>query len=308
MHTFLTRSTIIVYPLTTCMKAAKKIMLMQQNALSIHQNLADDKIIATHFSQGLSYFAKIDNRFERVGNLSWGINQIFGETRNYEDDGIWLSARFLAAVVCQWLAVIAILILGITISTTLYNEWQPEEDMGLLVSRGLTDFISSLTDSDIINNVTDQAVDQVMDVTSNFVEVVEGAGVLKFDCLAISSFLVARCSHGITSASQDIICSVFSNNADDLCATLEPLFRPLEFSADERLEGARDIFNSTMLYDKFYDLIFDATYDNALAFLGKWYPRERYMVLIPALVGTIFAVFASLATTVFVIPNTKTTI
>ena len=297
----------VLHLITLYIVAGKKIWRLHEHALSMHQGLDKSKILNTYFGQGLSNYNKTEDRTERVGNLSWGLNQIVAEVKD-NDDGIWLSARIQATIICQWLASIMILLAGMTITEYLFNNWESSDNVGILVSQALSNVISEFTNSDIVQNATDLAISRAMDVTSTLLELIDDAGLLQFDCLTISSLLVERCSSGITSGLTDLSCSIFASNSDDLCVTLEPLFRPLEYSFDERSAAGRSIFNSTAFNDRLYEVIYDATYDNIFIFLGNWYPEERYMAWIPSLIGFTIALIASLTMTIFVIPNTKTTI
>ena len=283
---------------------AKKINLMHKHAMKLHSGFQKGGVIKTYFGHALSQFSNSQDKIETTGGMVWSYKEIVNLLfSNRNDDGILISAKIKASILSQILISFVLLIIGAWLTQYAYRSWITVDEVTTQVADAIANFLTNLTYFDIVHNATVEGVATVVDFTSDFLENLEEADVLRFDCLAIGSSLVNTCSRGVTSGLTDIACSIFASNGDYLCSTLEPLLRPFDILPEERLNAASGIFNLTVLHDPIYSVINQAAYDNIIVVTRKWYPEERYMVWIPCLIATIVAFASSIRMSMVVLPN-----
>ena len=275
--------------------------MLQKNAISIHSDIGKKSVIKAYFGQGVHNFAKNIDKTESIGGLSWGLKFMF---KPFNDYGVWVSAKLEAAFLSQLLATVIILCFGISFTRHAYDVWEPSDVVGTKAADSLRTFFTDLSDLAIVQNATENVVRVTVDIASDILEIFDSAGLIQFDCLTLSSYLVETCSSGITSGATDFLCSLFSGSSEDVCVTLEPLSRPMAYSAVERPLVASNIFNTTSLFDRIHDIIDFAVYDNVVSIVSTWYPQERYMIWVPCLVCSIFSLLIACCLSLCAYPNT----
>lgn len=105
--------------------ASHKINLMTSNALELAEIKNKDVVLETHFGQGLMAFANSGKSFEPAGGIVWTWKRIFNRTA-FNQEGIWLSARLVAANITQFIVTVFILIAGIGLTRKVATEYDLE--------------------------------------------------------------------------------------------------------------------------------------------------------------------------------------
>jgi len=292
--------------------AAYKVRCMQENALRIHgvtKGFGEHSVIKAYFGQALRNYYNSSDEEVRVGGLLWGWKRYYSENLELKD-GLWFTARFYAACFCQHILCLFILAAGITATRYLYISWIDPSDLGMVVAENVSWFMSSVADKGIVEKNANKAVGMILSAFVQFLGLLDSAGVLKLDCLAVSDFLVTTCTAGASSGAQDLVCSFFTVNPADVCISLDRLTRPVEstVSMEQRDLAANPIFNMTFIRDPLMDFVSNTASENIVYQMNKIYPSSRKMLVIPAIIATIVAFLASAMTGFCLVPSIINTV
>lgn len=91
--------------------ASYKMNKLVANALQIQNVNERESVVDTHYGQALLAFAKLGEKYERIGGFKWAWQQIFSGDL-FRKEGVWLSARLLAGNTSMIIVAIWVLISG----------------------------------------------------------------------------------------------------------------------------------------------------------------------------------------------------
>ena len=107
-----------------------KINLLVDNAVQIHHSHDKQKIVKTCFGHALHVYSKW-NKTEKVGGLIWAWKHIWSG-RIFREEGVWYSARLIAANVSQYIVCLYILLAGVYYIHYVQDEVDEEEAKAIL--------------------------------------------------------------------------------------------------------------------------------------------------------------------------------
>ena len=260
--------------------SALKVSTLQQNALSLHSELSSTGVIKAYFGQGLKHYDHLPVETMRVGGIIWAWKIFFDKT--YASvHGLWFSARALSTVVSQLIIIVFVLITGISFTQYMYNNWLPPDQ----VSGRILDFIMETTaDFDIVQSAANQGVALAKQFLVEFLGISDDAGLLRLDCFSLANHVVSG-----RDCSENFACQLFPNPSE-LCVALEQMYRPQVANLDTALGR----------------VVSKAIEDNISKISRDYYPRERYMVVTPLIIFTIFAFITSVYLSMIIIPSLTT--
>ena len=276
--------------------AAHKINVLLKNALELVTPRETDISLDTHFGQGLLSFAKHGKRYEDIG-LLWILKRI--HTRDaFDREGIFLSARVLAANISQYVVTIFVLIAGIQLTKQameMYNKEEAKQQAGLYVNQ----FFSQSVDSFLVNG----AVVNVSHIFSQFL--LSNQVVLGQNCPSINLT-------GAPEAACDLVDDVYkcnetlliANNSSALCSLLD--YSVNSSSANGALQLG--LLNAAGLdIDSITQIATQAIEAASQASINSLYPAEKYMVTIPLIVASIVAFITALSLALTYLPSVTST-
>ena len=91
--------------------ASHKMNKLVANALEIQKVNEKESFVDTHYGQALLAYAKLGEKYERIGGFKWAWQQIFSGDL-FRKEGIWLSARLLAGNTSMIIVAIWVLVSG----------------------------------------------------------------------------------------------------------------------------------------------------------------------------------------------------
>jgi hypothetical protein len=276
-----------------------KLNKLTENALSIMRHDAGrDAVVKTNFSRGLYAFLNYGITYEPAGGFCWTINNLFSKVL-YKTEGVWYSARLVSANICQYIVAIYMLFGGITLSTTIRDDYSQENvtaKVGILI-----DDVFAQVDNETIaaafgTNVT-SAVGEWGFESGIFGEVdcSQGTGKNAFsqNCQTNTQTRQAECSVSGATDPSALLCGFATPEA------------AAELSYEEQLallEGAGlnvDVINRTA---------YNAVQTAANQAVESLYPASESMVMVPILVGVLVAFLVALNLASEFIPSVTSTI
>jgi hypothetical protein len=290
--------------------AIKKVCMMQQNALKLSFCALDDtSVIKAYFGSALKRYNEVIDEKLVVGGFAWAWKLYFSKDL-MQTQGIWIGARLLASNYSQMTLCLFVALVSVSATLYLKNHWIPPTDLGARLTQDLNMFITTLADSGLVEKAVDLAIDRALFMLTKVLEILEGSGILKLDCLAIGTYLVQSCKIGTTDGLTDVACELFSGDVEDVCVPLDLLSKPIStaVTSTEQYLSNNAVFNSTVLREPFVKVVSNSIDNNLSFMINKWYPNARYMVVAPAIVCTVVAFIASANIATSVIPSFISTI
>ena len=276
--------------------AAHKINVLLKNALDLVTPTETDVFLDTHYGQGLLAFAKHGKRYEDIGFL-WILKRIYSRDA-FDREGIFLSARVLAANISQYVVTVFVLIAGIQLTKQVIENYSKEEakqQAGHYVNQ----FLNQSVDSTLVNG----AVVNLSHIFSQFLlsnQVVFGqncsstnqTGAPEEACDLVNDFY--KCNETI----------LIANNSSSLCSLLDSSVN--SSSANGTLQLG--LLNAAGLdIDSITQIATQATEAAAQASIDSLYPAEEYMISVPLKVGSIVAFLTALSLALTYLPSVTST-
>lgn len=272
--------------------AAYKVSLMTDNALDLAEKKDKDAVLETHFGQGLLAFEKLGKVYAPAGGFSWTWKRIYDGTL-FCEEGIWLSARLLASNVAQFIVVIFVLIAGIQVVRRIEENYDIDEArrvagsyVDLLFNDSVADALTAKMVANFSLIMTDFLASSSLNdtcATGNFSDINEAA------CELVGTYFTCD-----SDTNDDYLCTLLSS-APGSNSTLEGLtalglLNASGFDADQLVQGAEEYLQTA-----------------AQASVDSLYPSQKYMVKVPAIVGTIVAFITALSLAITYIPSVTST-
>ena len=152
-----------------------KINKMVDNAVDIHHSSDKQNIVKTCFGHALHVYSKW-NKTERVGGLVWAWKQIWSGDM-FREEGVWYSARLIAANVSQYIVVLYILLAGIYYIHYVENEVDEEDAKRILRNEAERVFFTEVEPQDI-----DRYSAEIASYLGAFMNNMTNAGLLDYNC------------------------------------------------------------------------------------------------------------------------------
>lgn len=265
--------------------AARKVNLLLDNALSIMNRAggdSEDTILVSNFAKGIFAYSKFGiTGHETLGGFKWGWKSIYSGSIE-KTEGVWYSARLVAANICQMVVCIYIVWGGITMTSYIAQEYDPEqvkEQASYLVENV---FDENVDETALVNELTFSYADYLGN-SSNFDNL---------DCRNVTgrTFYDSFCPNDLCDPAADANyqCGFVGNelSADEAAAVLEAL--GFDF------EGFK---NTTQAY-------LQAAATQAV---NSLYPSSKYMVVAPMILAVLVAFLVSANLAVTFIPSITST-
>ena len=282
--------------------ALNKIKLMQENAIKVISHVEEDSVIKAYFGKALSNFTKLEDRTVNCGGFFWTWKR-YKNCEIFFREGVWVSARFLASNLSQMILTTIVLVIGISVTIYMSNNWIPPAKLEMEVMNSLNTFLTSVADREIVQNAVNNLIQRTFNYLLQFLSTLDDAGIFQFDCFALGSYLIERCNEK-SSNTTDFACNLFTVQHENLCEALETIYRPLSARTRTTQEVSFDpVFNTTSLRSPFVNYVGQAVSDNVVMQVNRLYPQARYMVTIPTAIATVVAFAVSVALSSFVIPS-----
>lgn len=256
----------------------------------------------------MTNFSKIEDETVQTGGIRWTW-KTYRSKELFFKEGVWISARIYIANSAQVLVSIFILIVGVVTTISISNSWITPELLGTRAVEMLNFMLTAVANQGIVQNAVNKLLHQSF---ANLIEVrstIDAAGIFQCDCLALSSYLLNRCNDKLTNAT-DFACNVFMAQHENLCESLEVVYRPVNEVVLRSQQQAPflEVFNTTSLQLPFVHYVSEAMSDNVISKVNKLYPTARYMVTVPTTIATVVAVLVSISLAAAVIPSHVSTI
>ena len=188
-----------------------KINKMVNNAVEIHHSDDKQNIVKTCFGHALHVYSKW-HRTERTGGLVWSWKQIWSG-KIFRQEGIWYSARLIAANMSQYIVVLYILLSGIYYIHYVQEEVDKEDAKTLLRNEVERIIWSEVSPEDVNLYST-----QIASFFGDFMVNMTAAGLLNVNCDGVlasgSQILADTCSEYLgcsfmndTQSQTDIFCA-----------------------------------------------------------------------------------------------------
>lgn len=272
--------------------AAHKVSVMTDNALDLAENKDKDTVMETHFGQGLLAFEKAGKTFAPAGGFVWTWTRICNGSL-FKKEGIWLSARLLASNAAQFIVAVFVLIAGIQIMRRIDENYDIEE-----ARRVAGSYVEILFNKSVSETIT-------AGMTANFSLILTEflySSVLNDACANVTNLTVPVCENigeyvscdSNASLGSDYLCTLldsYSNSSTSLDGvTALGLLNASGFDASGLVETSRDYLQTA-----------------SRATVDSLYPSQKYMVRVPAILGTIVAFITALSLAVTYIPSVTST-
>lgn len=272
--------------------AAHKLSVMMDNALTLAETKDKDTVLETHFGQGLLAFEKLGKIYTPVGGFGWTWTRIFNRSL-FQEEGIWLSARLIASNAAQFIVAVFVLIAGIQITRTIEENYDVEE-----ARRQAGAYVDLLFNNSAAETITAGMV-------ANF-------SLIMTDYLSASG-LNDTCTTGNFSDVSEVGCELVGNylscdpngSNDYVCTLLD--YSPDPTSYTDGLTALALLnasgFDANRLVQTSQEYLIAA----AEASVNSLYPTQKYMVKVPAILGTTIAFITAVSLAVTYIPSVTST-
>jgi hypothetical protein len=256
----------------------------------------------------MTNFSKIEDETVQTGGIRWTW-KTYRSKELFFKEGVWISARIYIANSAQVLVSIFILIVGVVTTISISNSWITPELLGTRAVEMLNFMLTAVANQGIVQNAVNKLLHQSFAYLIEVLSTIDAAGIFQFDCLALSSYLLNRCNDKLTNAT-DFACNVFMAQHENLCESLEVVYRPVNEVVLRSQQQAPflEVFNTTSLQLPFVHYVSEAMSDNVISKVNKLYPTARYMVTVPTTIATVVAVLVSISLAAAVIPSHVSTI
>ncbi|CAJ1938695.1 unnamed protein product [Cylindrotheca closterium] len=291
--------------------SALKVGKLQENAFAVHEKLTESSAIRSYFGQALSNFSKLDPQYRKRFNGD-KCRQDFMSGRIVNEDGIFLSGRLLSGNLAQLLLCVAIMGFGVTATRYVRDNFIPMDERENKVAESLEAVISLAADQSLVQEAVDRTLKIVVLYVVRVLYFLDNAGLLRLDCILLSTFLQTFCERAFYDDEDDgdFACSLFSSAPEQLCESLDPIFRPTTpLGKAVEFDGFVSVINTTSLVDPFAKAVSEAMSGNIASQINILYPRHRDMVVVPVAVAAGVATLCSLVITMlFLLSITATTL
>ena len=281
-----------------------KVKKMQENAIGLISELQKDGVIKAYFGKAIHNYSKHNDKLVPCGGFFWTWER-YRSCELFHQTGIWIGARIIASQVFQVLVASMILLVGISFTSTISNLWVPVDEVGSTLVDYLSYVISTIADKGIVEDAVNNMIQRTFNYFLQFLGVLNDAGIFRFDCTKLASFLKETCSDNYCGSSS-FSCNLFTVSYDDLCESLDNVYHPVIVSSEDL--SFPQVFNTTSLREPMSTLISNAVSDNLITQVNKFYPESRYMITLPLSLATITGVLVSLFLALRVIPNFISTV
>jgi hypothetical protein len=278
--------------------AAHKVNLLIKNALDLVIPKDTDVVLDTHYGQGLLAFSKFGKRYEDI-DFRWIFERVYNR-HAFDREGIFLSARLLAANVSQYIVTIFILIAGIQLTKRVIEEYSKEyakeqsgEYVDLMFNRTLDDDLVNAAVANISHALTGfLAQESNQAVFGQNCPPVNLTGLPESACELVNGFY--QCDDQALSVNNSSpICTLLDYSAN----TSSPdgllvlgLLEASGFDSGTVTEIARQAMNAA-----------------AQSSIDSLYPAEPYMISIPIIVGSVVAFLTALSLAITYLPSVTAT-
>jgi hypothetical protein len=294
--------------------AACKLANMTQNALNVVKAKHENHVIDTHYGQALKNYEKYGKVYVEAGGFQWAWKLILAR-KSFSDQGIWLPARFVASNIAQFVMAIYILLAGSALTQYVSDSYSKEaakDTMEVYIDHFITDATSSFVHNELVlalmNNVTS--------MLSNFLSSADGATnnslSTLLDCndfpsvMDVDEILHAYCPPDLldcnqTAANAALLVPQLINLCPLLAANSSTVAGYLNSSHQWALYQASGLDVNAMAYTI-------QSYVNAAAekSIDSLYPAEKYMVVIPMVIGTAVAFTVAMYLALTYLPSVTT--
>ncbi len=283
-----------------------KIKRMQENAVQIQSNFQEKNVIKAYYGNALSNFTKLKDETEETGGVLWAWKKYRSGELFYRE-GIWISSRFLTSQLFQLFTCTLVLTIGISTYVNVSNSWLSADNLQGYVTELLNISMTTLADHGIVQDAANRMLQRSFAYLLQFLETLDNAGILQFDCITLSAFLIATCTEKASCATQ-VACNFFTA-PERLCEAMELGNRPPDTVVDSSQNFiVSPVFNTTSLRAPFVNFLTNAFSDNVTLLVNRGYPEARYMVTVPTAIAVMVAFIVSLSLASMVIPSLVSTV
>ena len=272
---------------------AWKLNRMTANALDLAEHKDPDAVLETHFGQSLLAFSRAGKKFKEAGGFLWTWRRIFsGEA--FRKEGIWLSARLLASNMAQFIVSLFVLIAGIGFTQRVNEHYDVDAAKNLA-----GDYMALLFN----RSVSDELVEQLAaNYSLILTEYISNSSSYDETCATVSYANVSQ-------AGCELVGGYFTcdpEGSDSYICTL------LDYSANSTsdVDGllALGLLNASGLdADRLVEASEAALQAAADASVDSLYPAQKYMVLIPCIIGCTVAFLTAVSLAITYIPSVMST-
>lgn len=272
---------------------AWKLNGMTKNALDLAEHKDPDAVLETHFGQSLLAFSRAGKKYQDAGGFLWTWKRIFsGEL--FRQEGLWLSARLLASNMSQFIVSLFVLIAGIRLTQRVSDNYDLEA-----AKNRAGEYVALLFNQSV-------APELVEELAANY-------SLILADYMVNSSNYNETCAaESFTNVSQagcELVGSYFScdpDGSDDYLCTL------LDYSANSTsdVDGllTLGLLNASGLdADRIIETSEAALQAAAEASVDSIYPAQKYMVVVPCVLGCLAAFATAVALAITYVPSVTST-
>jgi len=130
---------------------AYKINMLSENALSLVVPDETDDIVHSYYGKGLLAFSKYGKRYEEIGFV--GLLKLVYKDASYQEEGVFISARVVAANISQYVVALFILIAGVGFTIATEDQYSKND-----LKNQTSTFINKFLDPTALNTLVNQTV------------------------------------------------------------------------------------------------------------------------------------------------------
>mmetsp|Transcript_24789 Transcript_24789/g.60926 ORF Transcript_24789/g.60926 Transcript_24789/m.60926 type:complete len:1042 (-) Transcript_24789:625-3750(-) len=289
--------------------SAVKVAKLQENAFALHGKLTESSAIRSYFGQALTSFAKLDPQYRK--RFNWDdCRQDFSSGRIVNEDGVFFSGRLLSGNLAQMLLCVVIMGFGYNATKYVRDNWIPLEERANAVAESLEMVITLAADQTIVKSAVDGCLEMFVLFLLRVLYFLDNAGLLRLDCILLGTFLQSFCERAFFEDEDDgdFACSLFTSAPEQLCETMDPIFRPTTpLGKAMPLDDVASAINITSLVSPISKVVSQAMSDNIASQVNILYPRDRSMVVVPVAVAAGVATLCALIITLLFLPSITAT-
>jgi len=150
---------------------AYKINLLSENALSLVVPDETDDIVHSYYGKGLLAFSKYGKRYEEIGFV--GLLRLVYKDAPYQEEGVFISARVVAANISQYVVAFFILIVGVGLTIVTEDQYSKKKEQ-------TSTFINKFLDSRANDNLVAQTVANISAELNNFTDGISPVDIMNY--------------------------------------------------------------------------------------------------------------------------------
>jgi len=271
-----------------------KLSRMAQNALDIVRVNDKEPVLATHFAQALDEYARSGKKYVQIGGFI-DLWKSLKSRKAFEQDGIWISTRWIASNLAQFFVTIYVLLGGISLikyTSKQYDDGQHNEYWATFTQTVLTTALNQ--------SIVQKFSLQVIQVITEYLNVA-----LNATAIGCSSAAGSYLGEEILAS----FCTVRSGNysCDPQAGVNYLCGLPQTTHLDPQTELAfleASGLNLTFLVDITEENIQGAVDQQ----VHNLYPAQKFMIMVPVIIGVVVAFLVSVYLAVSYMPSVATTV